>query len=190
MRGARAPPLQSCPLVVTRSLRFAWLGLVLGLLTNGCVPPSETTQHRATIDASGQALVHAVAPGDNHHWSVDVTFRGASEGTYALLFTTAEPASREWFAIPANDPALRCAAARAKGCTLADGSADMVAVATVGPGGTGVLRTTFDHGAGGWFRVLRIEDGPVAAAQLDMRIVSEAMSKDEDAYRFTIEQVR
>ncbi len=171
---------------------FAFIGLSsLSSAVAGCQPPSETTREKGTIDSSGHALVRASAPGDNHHWNVDITLRSAPEGTYALLFTEAEPdaADRTWFPIAPGDPALRCAAARAKGCTLPE-RGDVVALTSIGPGGTGVLRAAFDVGSGGWFRLMRIEAGEVPSAPFDVRIVSEALSKDEEPYRFTIEQVR
>lgn len=65
-----------------------------------------------------------------------------------------------------------------------------MAFTTIGPGGSGVLRAAFDVGTGGWFRLMRIESGEASTAPFDVRIVSEALSKDEQAYRFTIEQVR
>ena len=141
------------------------------------------------LDASGHALVHASAAGENHHWSVDVTLRAASEGTYVLVFSATEPATREGFAIDPKDRALSCAAAHSKGCLLAEGG-EVVAVTAIGPGGAGVLRGTFDFGAGGWFRLARVEPGLGAPATFEMTLVSEAFSKDEAAYRFTIEQVR
>jgi hypothetical protein len=159
----------------------------LAAFTAGCQPPSETTREKGVIDTSGHALVEARAPGDNHHWSIDVTLRSASEGTYVLLFSSTEPAERDWFAIAPNDPALRCAAARAKGCSLA-GRGDVVALSTIGPGGIGVLRATFDIGAGGWFRVMRVEGGTSSDAFFDIQIVSEALTKHEEAYRFSIAQ--
>ncbi len=171
---------------------FAFLGFTsLAVAAAGCQPPSETTREKGVTDTSGHALIRASAPGDNHHWNVDITLRSASEGTYALLFTTTEPdvADRTWFPIASDDPALRCAAARAKGCMLPD-RGEVVAVTTIGPGGTGVLRAAFDVGTGGWFRLMRIDEGDAPAAPFDVRIVSEALSKDEQAYRFTIEQVR
>jgi hypothetical protein len=161
----------------------------LGLTATGCQPPSETTREKGVTDSSGHALIRAFAPGENHHWSIDVTLRSAAAGTYAVLFTTTEPAGREWFVIAPNDPALGCAAGRAKGCSIPE-HGDVVAVTTIGPGGTGVLRATFAVGAGGWFRVMRIEDRAATAAPFDVRIVSESFSKDEEAYRFTIEQLR
>ncbi len=176
---------------------FIWLALTvftsLAVGAAGCQPPSETTRDSGRIDASGHALIRASAPGDNHHWSIDITLRSAPEGTYALLFSTTEPdpADRTWFAIAADDPALRCAAARARGCTLTEYGRDgeVVGIATVGPGGTGVLRATFDVGTGGWFRLMRIEERDASSAPFDIRIVSEALTKDEQPYRFAIEQM-
>ena len=163
----------------------------LGVAAAGCQPPSETTREQGTIDSSGHALVHATAAGGNHHWSVDITLRSAAEGTYVLLFSATEPdaSDRTWFSIAPNDPVLRCAMARAKGCTIPD-RGDVVAITTVGPGGTGVLRAAFDVGAGGWLRLMRIEAGELASAPFEMRFVSEALSKDEEPYRFTIVQLR
>jgi hypothetical protein len=140
------------------------------------------------IDSSGHALIHATAAGDNHHWSVDVQLHAASEGTYALLFSTGEPVSPGWFSIAANDPALRCAAGHGRSCALADRGTDVVGVTTVGPGGTGVLRMTSDVGRGGWFQILRLEGGTASAVPFDIKIRSEALSNDETPYRFTIEQ--
>lgn len=173
-------------------LRSSIVGLIV-LLSSfsavACQPPSETTRESGALDASGHALVHATTPAGNHHWSVDVTMRGATEGTYVLIFSTAEPSERSWFAIPPNDPALRCASARARGCTIGD-RGDIVGLTTIGPGGTGTLRAAFDGGAGGWLQLLHVEAGPTATAPFDLRFVSEALSKDEEAYRFTVEQVR
>ena len=165
---------------------------MIGLsLLAGCLPPSETTREKGVMDTSGHALVEARAPGNNHHWSVDVTLRSAPEGTYALVFSTTEPepTDRDWFAIAANDPALRCAAARAKGCSIA-GHGEIVGLTTVGPGGTSVLRAVFVVGGGGWLRVLRVDGATETAVPFDIQIVSEALTKDEEAYRFTIEQIR
>ena len=174
---------------------FACLALIgftsLSVAAAGCQPPSETTRESGSIDSSGHALIRASAPGENHHWSVDVTLRSAAEGAYALLFTTTEPdvSDRTWFAIAPDDPALRCATARARACTLPD-RGDVVAVTTVGPGGSGVLRAAFDVGTGGWFRLMRIEATDAPSTPFDIRIVSEALSRDEQPYRFTIEQLR
>jgi hypothetical protein len=162
--------------------------VTLAVAAAGCQPRSETTREKASIDTAGYALIHASAPGNNHHWNVDLSLRAAPSGTYALVFSTTEPATRGWFAIAESDPALRCAAARGRGCTIPD-RGDVVSIAQVGPGGTGVLRAAFDVGTGGWFSVVRLEGGAPASASVDVRIVSEALSKDEEAYRFAIEQL-
>jgi len=171
----------------------ASLALIGFSLLAGCQPPSETTRDKGVIGTSGHALVEARAPGDNHHWNVDVNLRSAPEGTYALLFSPTAPApaptNRDWFAIAPNDPALRCAAARAKGCSIGD-HGDVVGLTTIGPGGTGVLRAVFVMGSGGWFRVMRVDGATERTVPFDIQIVSEALTKDEEAYRFTIEQLR
>lgn len=171
---------------------LACLGLV-GLLASsisaiaGCQPPSETTREKATTDTSGYALIHAAAPGDNHHWNIDVAMKNAPVGTYALVFSTTEPTSGRPV-LEANDPALRCAAAHGKSCTLRD-HGDIVAKADVGPGGTGVLRAAFDVGPGGWFTLVRVEGAgsSTSVAALDIQLVSEALSKDEEPHRFVVD---
>jgi hypothetical protein len=162
--------------------------LTLGIMGTGCQPPSETSQKRGATDTTGYALVAAHASGGNHHWNVELSLRAAPAGTYALLFSSTPPTHRGWFAISPDDPAIRCAAAVARGCTLAD-HGDVVSVARIGPGGAGVLRASFDVGPGGWFSLVRIE-GPSASARFDVQIVSEALTKEEEPHRFAIEQVQ
>jgi hypothetical protein len=195
VRCMSAPRLHRSPDILLRSACALLLltGVVtLAIVAAGCQPPSETTRDRGTTDAAGYALVHASAPGDNHHWNVDVALHGAPLGTYALLFSTNEPSHRGWFAIPASDPALRCAAGHGKGCAFGD-HGDIVAMTRVGPGGAGVLRAAFDVGSGGWFTVLRVEPTPSTPApshaSFDVQLVSEALAKDEEPHRFTVETV-
>jgi hypothetical protein len=67
-------------------------------------------------------------------------------------------------------------------------AASVVSLARVGPGGAGVLRASFDAGAGGWFTVLRVEGGlpSTSSVPFEARLVSEALASDEAAHRFAI----
>jgi hypothetical protein len=168
----------------------------------GCQSTSETSRERGVVQADGYALVRAQANGSNHHWDVDVALRAAPEGTYALLFSPTEPARIGAFVIAESDPALACPGARARAsapppeCVIAD-RGEVVGVARVGNGGAGNLRAVFDLGAGGWFTIVRVGGRAGAAAgasavaqrpSFEVNIVSEAIARDEDAHRFTIEQ--
>ncbi len=140
------------------------------------------------------AVFHAQADGANHRWDVDVSLGDAPEGTYVLLFSTDEPAVTP-VAIKESDPILKCPTGRARRalpeptCTIA-GHGEVVSVARIGVGGAGELRAAFDGGNGGWFSVVRADDGKFVSTDrvpYDVRIVSEAITKDDKARRFTID---
>src|SRR5262249_34642075 len=81
-------------------IRSALVGLsllslvALALHATGCRPTSKTSRGTATLDPSGTSLLHVQAPGANQHWTMEVSLRDASEGTYALIFTRPEPVER------------------------------------------------------------------------------------------------
>jgi hypothetical protein len=128
------------------------------------------------------------AVGANQHWTIEASLRDAPEGTYALVFSGAEPANRGWYSIAPTDPGLRCAWAHGKKCTVeSKPSEEIVSVSHIGPGGSGLLRATFDVGDGGWFRVMRIEGGSGQRSSVEVQIVSEALIEEETAQRFSIQ---
>jgi hypothetical protein len=179
-------------------LRTACLVTALAALASlatvavGCRPPTETSHAGGDLDAAGSALIHAEAPADDHHVYVDVALHGAAAGSYALAFSRRNPGR---LAVAAGDPAVRCASAHGKECRLAGGpeAAELVAVAAVGPGGAGVLRAAFDTGRGGWFAIVRLDEGGPAVAtpsgRFEIQLKSEALTRDETAHRFAIRVV-
>jgi hypothetical protein len=166
--------------------------IVLGTATwvAGCHGPSSvTSREHGETDATGRAVVHAVADGANHHYTAELALRDAAPGTYALVFSSTALTAEAWTSVAADEPALACALAFDRGCqVLAAGQAEIVAATRVGPGGAGILRASFDVGAGGWFSLVRIERGDARPARFELRFVSEALSKDERAYAFTFER--
>lgn len=158
-----------------------------------CSSSTETTREKGVTDANGYALLQASSPSDNHHYSVDISLRSAPAGTYALLYSAKEPKDRK-VVLRANDAAVKCASGHGRECVQAETNSVILSIAKVGPGGTGVLRTTFDLGTGGWFAIARVVEGdaPVPTnaalgpASYDIVIVSEAIAKDEEAQRFAI----
>jgi hypothetical protein len=160
-----------------------------------CSPSTETSRDKGVTDSNGYALLQASSPSDNHHYSVDVSLRSAPIGTYALLYSTTEPKDKgSSVVLRSNDPSVRCASGHGRECVHAESNSVILSIAKVGPGGTGVLRTTFDVGSGGWFAITRIVDGETPAptnaslgpATYDIVIVSEAIAKDEEAQHFVI----
>ena len=113
-------------------------------------------------------------------------------GLQVLLY----PETNNWAAV--SDPLLKCPTGRARGATAQPGCVipdrgEVVAVTHVGVGGAGALRAAFDGGSGGWFTVVRADGGKVTNATtvpFDVQIVSEALTRDDEAQRFTIEQRR
>ena len=141
------------------------------------------TERGGTTDPSGYLTFTAHAPAESQHWSTDVALRNAPEGTYALVYSDGPPSSPP--VVAADAFALRCARASGKSCPLSRDGA-VVAVADVGPGGTGILRAMFARGDGGWFSVVRVAGGQ-GSAKVDVRVLSEALRSGEKPQRFEVE---
>jgi hypothetical protein len=187
--------LHEAPIVMLSRtfLKSALFGSIATLVL-ACSPSTETTREKGTTDANGYALLQASSPSDNHHFSVDVSLRSAPPGTYALLYSTTEPQSakeKKSVVLRSSDPSVRCASGHGRECVHSESNSVILSIAKVGPGGTGVLRTTFDVGTGGWFAITRVVDtepssAAIGPASFDIVIVSEAIAKDEEPQRFVI----
>ena len=178
----------ACPLhLVAALLRAAPLALVsftsLVLAAAGCRPSTEVAQADGVLDPTGRALLRAEAPGENHHYFVDLSLASAAAGTYALVFGASAPPAMH---VAADDGALRCAAGHGRACRLKDGG-EIVAVGEVGPGGASVLRAAFDVGRGGWFGIVRVGEERPSSGRFTVRFASEALTKGEAAHRFAID---
>jgi hypothetical protein len=178
----------------SRSLALAALALGGALSSAGCHRAQVlTSRAEGLTDGAGLAQIHATAAGENQHYTVEVALRGAPAGTYALLFSRSRSGAP---GAPGKERlssgALACALSYGRGCSgdepVEPGARTIVAAARVGPGGAGVLRASFDVGAGGWFTVVRVEGGLAQPARYQIRIDSEAVSTDEAPYRFVFEE--
>lgn len=154
--------------------------LVLGALLSlvACAPAQKESSAAGTTDPSGFLAFTTHADGMAEHWSTDVVLRGAPAGTYALVVGAAGRPS-------VADFAVQCARAGGKSCALPAGGA-LVALADVGPGGSGVLRAAFTKGDGASFSVVRLAGSASGSANVAVRVLSEAMAAGEKPQRFAI----
>lgn len=154
-----------------------FLGAVLSLAA--CAPAQKESSAAGTTDPSGFLAFATHADAAAEHWSADVVLRNAPAGTYALVVDApARPVVADF--------AVRCARAGGKSCALATGGA-LVALADVGPGGSGVLRAAFTKGDGATFSVVRIAGNAAGTANVSVRVLSEAMAEGEKPQRFAID---
>jgi len=180
-----------------RALASFAAAAAVGVYLLACHGDTVTSREHAVMHGES-AVVRAQATGANHRWDVDVALRDAPEGTYVMLYSSVEPSATKRLAIAESDPILKCPTGRARGalpqlgCTVAD-HGEVIAVAQIGPGGAGALRAAFDGGSGGYFTVVRADSGRHVSTNgvpLDVHVVSEAITKDDEAQRFAIEQRR